>query len=276
MSSGHVLLIGAIAGSTILLGLPISRVGAPSLRVRVALSSMAVGILLFLLFDVLENGFEPVERAAVGRAWADLAGYGALLLGGVALGYLSLVYYDRWMSRQRGRSLLGPGAAAAAEFEPSWVAGVSPGRWLALLIATGIGVHNFSEWLAIGQSAAAGEIALALALIIGFGLHNATEGFGIVAPMVGSSERPSWRFLALLGLIGGGPTFVGTLVGRAWTSEALSVAFLALAAGSILYVVLELAHVNRQLGQKTVVAWALLLGLALGFGTELVLVGAGV
>ena len=119
-------------------------------------------------------------------------------------------------------------------------------RWLALLIATGIGLHNFSEGLAIGQSAAQDEVALALVLIIGFGLHNATEGFGIVAPLSGSEARPSWRFLALLGLIGGGPTFLGTLIGQTWVSEAVSVAFLALAAGSILYVVIQLMNVNRQ------------------------------
>ena len=59
------------------------------------------------------------------------------------------------------------------------------------MIATGIGLHNFSEGLAIGQSAAAGEISLALVLIIGFGLHNATEGFGIVGPFAGTGERPS-------------------------------------------------------------------------------------
>ena len=53
------------------------------------------------------------------------------------------------------------------------------------MIAAGIGLHNFSEGLAIGQSAAAGEISLALVLIIGFGLHNATEGFGIVGPFAG-------------------------------------------------------------------------------------------
>ena len=71
------------------------------------------------------------------------------------------------------------------------------------------------------------------------------EGFGIVAPLSGAAERPTWRFLLMLGVIGGGPTFVGTLIGQAWTSEALSVAFLALAAGSILYVIIELANVNR-------------------------------
>ena len=115
------------------------------------------------------------------------------------------------------------------------------------MIATGIGLHNFSEGLAIGQSAAAGDISLALVLVIGFGLHNATEGFGIVGPFSGTQERPSWGFLALVGLIGGGPTFFGTLLGQAWVSEALSIAFLALAAGSILYVVIELLGVCREL-----------------------------
>src|SRR5262249_52712351 len=112
------------------------------------------------------------------------------------------------------------------------VHGLSPGRRLALLIATGIGIHNFGEGLAIGQSAATGEIALALVLIIGFGLHNATEGFGIVGPMSSEPELPSWRFLALLGLIGGGPTFLGTVIGFSWVSTALEVLFFALAAGS--------------------------------------------
>src|SRR4029453_11938662 len=122
-------------------------------------------------------------------------------------------------------------AASAAEFDRSWVAGLSPAAWLALLIATGIGLHNFSEGLAIGQSAAQDQITLALVLIIGFGLHNATEGFGIVAPLSGSESMPSWRFLGLLGLIGGGPTFLGTLIGQTWVNEALAVGFLALAAG---------------------------------------------
>src|SRR5437588_764867 len=82
--------------------------------------------------------------------------------------------------------------------------------------ATGIGLHNFSEGLAIGQSAASDKISLALLLIIGFGAHNATEGFGIVAPLSEEHDRPTWGFLTVLGLIGGGPTFLGTIVGQAW------------------------------------------------------------
>ena len=153
---------------------------------------------------------------------------------------------------------------------------MSPARWLAVFIATGIGLHNFSEGLAIGQSAAQDELSLAYVLVIGFALHNATEGFGICAPLSGDAEMPSWGFLGLMGLIAGGPTFIGTAVGQAWVSEALSVAFLALAAGSILYVVIELLNVLRGAGAKTMVTWGILLGLVLGFGTDFILVATGV
>ena len=101
------------------------------------------------------------------------------------------------------------------------------------------------------------------------------KGFGIVGPFSGTNERPSWGFLALVGLIGGGPTFFGTLLGQTWVSEPVSIAFLALAAGSILYVVIELLSVCRKLGHKPVVAWGLTLGLMLGFATDFVLVAAG-
>jgi ZIP family zinc transporter len=135
---------------------------------------------------------------------------------------LGLVYYDRWIDqRSRPSKLIGRGAAAVGLYDQrAGILALSPGRQLALLIATGIGLHNFGKGLAIGQSAAAGEVALALTLIIGFGLHNATEGFGIVGPMAGEANRPSWRFLFLLGLIGGGPTFLGAIVGHQWVSEA--------------------------------------------------------
>jgi ZIP family zinc transporter len=280
MSSVQILALGTLAGSTIFLGLPLGRLQSADRRLKAGLSAIATGILLFLLFDVLSNSVDPVESALSaaqnGGSWLHFTGLAALLAGGVTVGVMSLVYYDRWMKRERERAMLGPGAASAAEFEPSWVVGLSPDRWLALLIATGIGLHNFSEGLAIGQSGAQGAIGLAVVLIVGFGLHNATEGFGIVAPLAGKADRPSWRFLALLGLIGGGPTFVGTLIGQSWVSESLSIAFLALAAGSILYVVVELMNVNRQLASKTVVMWGLLAGLVLGFATEFVVAAAGV
>jgi zinc transporter, ZIP family len=180
------------------------------------------------------------------------------------------------MREKRATPLVGPGAAAVDEFVTrTWVERLSPGQRLALLIATGIGLHNFGEGLAIGQAAAADEVSLALVLIIGFALHNATEGFGIIGPMSGEAERPTWGFLALMGLIGGGPTFVGTVIGQAWVSEALEVAFFAVAAGSILYVVIQLFEVCRRYAMPVVVAWWILGGIAAGFATDFVLVAAG-
>jgi len=275
MSFGQTLLLGAVAGFTIFLGLPLGRYRGADVRLKAAFMAIATGILLFLFFDVVSHGWLPVEEAAEEHEWTDLVGFGLVFGGGIIAGLMSLVYYDRWMGRHRQRSMLGPGAASAAEFERSWVGRLTAGQWLALLIATGIGVHNFAEGLAIGQSAAADEIGLALALVIGFAAHNATEGFGIVGPMAGEPEPPSWGYLGLLGVIGGAPTFVGTLIGRSWTNEWLEVAFLAVAAGSILYVVIELLGVLRRYEVKLLVAWMLLLGLFLGFGTELIIEAAG-
>jgi zinc transporter, ZIP family len=116
---------------------------------------------------------------------------------------------------------------------------------------------------------------LALLLVIGFGLHNATEGFGIVAPMAGDPVRPSWQRLALLGLIGGGPTLIGTLVGQMFVNDLVSIAFLALAAGSVLYVIIELLAVARRTGLKELTTWCILGGIALGFLTDGILIAAG-
>ena len=274
MSTGQTLLLGAIAGATIFIGLPFARYRDSGVAVRIFMTALAAGILLFLFVDVTFHAFETVEEAAEENEWGEMAGFGLLFAGGIIAGLMSLVYYDRWMAKQRSKALLGPGAAATAEYQRSWVARLSAGEWLALLIASGIGVHNFAEGLAIGQSSAAGEYSLAVALVVGFALHNATEGLGIVGPMAGDERKPSWGYLALLGLIGGAPVFFGTALGHSWTNEWVEVAFLSVAAGSILYVVIELLAVCRRIDAKVLITWALLSGLFLGFATELVIEAA--
>jgi ZIP family zinc transporter len=276
MSTAQTLILGAVAGLTIFVGLPMGRVRSTNPKLRAGLSSVATGILVFLFWDVVTHGVEPVQARLEAHHWGSFSWYAVLLGAGFTLGLMSLVYYDGWLKSKRATPLVGPGAAAIDEFENrSWFETLTPGRRLALLIATGIGLHNFGEGLAIGQSAAAGELSLALVLIIGFGLHNTTEGFGIVGPMSGEAEMPSWGFLGAMGLIGGGPTFVGTVIGQAWVSPALETVFFAVAGGSILYVVIQLFEVCRRFAMPTLVAWTLLLGLLLGFGTDFVLTAAG-
>ncbi|MFF1613262.1 ZIP family metal transporter [Amycolatopsis sp. NPDC058278] len=272
MSPAQIALLGAVSGLTIFLGLPLGRLRAELPRTKTLLNGTATGILIFLLWDVLAHAWEPIDTGLSHGEIGAVLGNGAVLAVTFGAGLLGLVHFDQATSRSASRRrAFGPGAASVGELSAPAVR--APGARLAMTIAVGIGLHNFAEGLAIGNSAAGGELSLAVLLVIGFGLHNATEGFGIVAPLTGS--RPSWGYLALLGLIGGGPTFLGTLVGQAFVSDTVSIAFLGLAAGSILYVVIELLSVARKANLKIITTWGLFLGLFLGFATDAVITAAG-
>ena len=286
MSFAHTVLLGALAGFTIYLGLPIGRVRVLGQRTRVALAMFAVGILAFIFVDVLEHANEIVDGALSGYrdgsgSFAQLAGYVALLIGGFALGSAGLTIVERRMLPPGtdlppiagGSEAAVPSARGVATADASPDAIRRRALRAGMVIAIAIGLHNFAEGLAIGVSARAGEVSLATVLIIGFALHNATEGFGIVGPL--GSVTPSWRWLALAGLVGGGPTFVGSMIGYEVTSRPLELAFYALAGGAILYVVCEILNAVRRFGHRELAAIVLAAGFAAGVLTDLVVAYGG-
>ena len=285
MSFAETVLLGALAGGTIFLGLPMARMRVLTEAARVALAMFSVGILVFLLVDVLAHGF-AISEAAVSDyrdgtgTFLHAAALALLFVGGFALGSAGLGIFER---RVRSRAPGPPPMAGAAvdvlsaEQEQLVDAQRSHAREqalrTALIVATAIGLHNFAEGLAIGVSASTGEIGLATVLIVGFALHNATEGFGIIGPL--GDITPSWRWLALAGLIGGGPTFVGSMVGYKVTSQPLELAFYAVAGGAILYVIGEIWHGMRRYGHRELgLAW-LAMGFAAGVLTDLVVAYGG-
>ena len=247
--------LGAIAGATIFIGLPVGRIRGLSKTVQGLLNAVATGVLVFLLWDILSHASAPVETALASLKHGDrtFVALLAVFAVGIGVGLLLLVYFN---ARVFGRTKQAPPA---------------PPRTLAMMIATGLGLHNLSEGLAIGQSAATGAVAFAVVLVIGFALHNITEGFGIAAPLALDTNMPSWGFLLTAGLIGGGPTFVGTVVGYAFTSTYIYVLFLALAAGALLYVINEMFHIGRRVNSPAAMAWGLLVGFLLAYGTDLFL-----
>jgi ZIP family zinc transporter len=252
------LILGLLAGGTILFGLPIARLRHVTTKTKSFLNAASTGILIFLLVEItghlLENIEELIEEALEhGTHLTEALHYGGLFVLGFSLGLLGLVYFE-----QRFLASAKNGAPPRAR-----------AKQVAMMIAIGLGLHNLSEGLAIGQGYASGATRLAWLLAIGFALHNATEGFGIAAPL--SGHRVGWKFLGLCGLVAGGPTFVGTLLGSAWVSQPAEAFCLALASGTILYVIGELLHLGRQLKEEGIVGVGLLVGFFVAMATDFLL-----
>jgi zinc transporter, ZIP family len=284
MSFAETVVLGALAGFTIYLGLPLARLRLLGDRARVALAMFAVGVLAFLFVDVMGHGVGILEDAVTGlskgkEGLGHAAVLALLLAGGFAAGTVGLALLER--RARPGAPASPPMAGGDPALEATEAdllalqADAARRRALqtGLAIAAAIGLHNFAEGLAIGVSAKAGEISLATVLIVGFALHNATEGFGIIGPL--GNVRPSWRWLGLAGLIGGGPVFLGSVVGYNVTSEPLELAFYALAGGAILYVIGEVWQGMRRYGHRELGLALLGVGFMVAVLTDMVVAYGG-
>jgi ZIP family zinc transporter len=273
--------LGALAGFTIYLGLPFGRLQLLGNRARVALAMFSVGVLAFIFVDVMEHAFGLVETAVEGFKDGDgslghAVGLAALLGGGFGVGLAGLAMTERRLRSARPLPPISGGAIdvlSAEELLRDEAAARTRALRTGMIIAAAIGLHNFAEGLAIGVSASAGDISLATVLIIGFALHNATEGFGIVGPL--GDVRPSWKWLGLVGLIGGAPTFLGSMLGYSVTSEPLELVFYAVSGGAILYVIGEVWNGMRRYGHRELGLWLLSIGFFVGVLTDLVVAYGG-
>lgn len=253
--------LGLIAGLIpVYLGIaPLGALRKVGVVVRTIIISFAIGILLFLFVDVFN------ESMNLGASTGLVTG-AILVVSGLGVGLLGLATFEsiRTKSRHRQRGYH-PEPASSGKNSSPIQAGVS----FAYLIALGIGLHNLGEGLAIGSAYAAGAVSLSTLLIVGFALHNGTEGFGIVAPLGKTTVR--MRDPVLMGLIAGGPTIIGAILGAVFYSDALAALFFALAAGAILYVVIELVPIAYTREHSHLILVGVTIGIIAMYLTELLL-----
>jgi len=206
--------------------------------------ALTAGLLLFLGIDSIEEALDVSEE--------NLAGSfnGALLVATVVvLAFLGLYYSGEKLIKRAESSRIAKPTA------------------IALMIAIGIGLHNFGEGLAIGAAVGLGSIAFSTFLIVGFALHNTTEGIAIAAPMSRGKAvigKAVIGKLAGLGLIAGAPAIFGAWTGGFVYSPFTSVIFLAVGAGAIFQVIITILRWIREEGDQNLSSAAVASGFAMG------------
>jgi len=227
-----------------------------------AVLAFSAGILGFLAIDA---GFEALELAEQVPGYFE--GSAVAVLG--VLGALLLVQsVSAW---RENRVATDGGEVDAGDARPTGDS--KGGLWVAYLVALSIGLHNLAEGLAIGSSFALGRVSLGAFLVVGFMLHNVTEGPAVVAP-VARDERPELYHFGALGLLAGAPVIVGGWIGGLAFSPLLGTLFLAVGVGAILQVIWELVGMVERDGRVATATnlLAFLLGLVVMYATDLLVV----
>ena len=258
MTFEQTVLLSALAGVTIFLGLPVGRLRNLSTRPRSMLTTAAAGVILFLIWDILSQAAEPVEsastRPATSGSSADV-----------------LTYASPWPPASPSgccRSSTCRAACARIRMPRSILARSRSARRSASAFTT-----SRRAWRSVRRRRP-GRPSWRSSWSSGSPCTTRPRASGSRRRST-TGALPSWGFLALVGVIGGGPTFVGGIVGYTLASPVLSIAFLGLAAGALIFVFNEMMAVARRASAPVAANVALLVGLLAAFATDFVLVAAG-
>lgn len=303
MSQLQTMLLGLVAGLAILLGPPLARpllTGRPA--TRVFLTAFTGGLLVFMLWNVLSRAFVPLNGALL-RFYDNMNGsrdvwtFGALFLGGIIAGFGLLIWVDASTRARGAQPPFSTGTPTGPSLEEQWGSGgggsvatrvrtrtevsAPTSSRLALSTAIAVGLHNLGEGLAIGNNGAYGWIAITTMLVVALVFQNIVAGFGIAAPLSSGVGRPGGGYLTMLGLVAGLPTVLGTYLGWLLSdigldNDMVDTGVLALAGGAILSVGVALFTEVVKLGHRTALRVGLLVGLAVAFfGEILLMAGSG-
>ena len=241
------ILLGTIAAVSLFLGLAVARWQTAPKRLREILVLVSAGILLFLVIEVGYRAMGAVQASVRASELVNATELGLVFFIGFAVGLIGLSWLeehrDKWRHPEINRVEL------------------------AMVIALAIGLHNFAEGLAIGHQLTGSALGLGLVLVIGFALHNAIKGLAIAGPLVGLEI--GWRRLLWFGLVAGGPAVLGATLG-VFVSPLVELFFLSMATGSLIYVARELFRIRLRHVSAVVAMAAVVTGVFLCFGTELV------
>ena len=206
--------------------------------------ALTAGLLLFLGIDSVEEALE-VYKENLSQSFNGVL----LVTTVIVVTFLGLYYVTEKLIKRAESS------------------GIAKPVVIALMIAIGIGLHNFGEGLAIGAAVGIGSIAFSTFLIVGFALHNTTEGIAIAAPMSRGKALTGKALigrLAGLGMIAGAPAIFGAWVGGFVYSPFATVVFLSIGAGAIFQVVITVLRWIREEGDKNLSSAAVASGIAVG------------
>lgn len=220
--------------------------------------SLTAGLLVFLGLDALIEGNEIAIENVAGVFSGQILIAMVTILSFVALLYAS----EKLIERAKKKSA--PVAEMASSSVHQQQLAAKTAMTISLMIAIGIGLHNFGEGLAIGAAVLLGQVALSTFLIVGFALHNTTEGLAIVAPMSRSIKIAIPKLVGL-GMIAGLPTIAGTWIGGFLYSPIATIVFLSIGAGAIFQVVYSIYSWMKENEARTILSNAsIIAGFAAG------------